>query len=371
VFLEGRRTYVRTKETNLGNLSTEANLWMAKFYDKNTVISMKNSGGIRSMIGYIQAWGDSIAYFPPAANPAAGKQQGDISQLDIENSLRFNNKLSLITVDATGLRRTLEHGVSATAAGATPGQFPQVAGVRFSFDPALPVFDPATGSGGRIRNAVVTNDSGTVILDTLVMKGALYGNPLRNFRLIVLNFIAGGGDGYPFPEIGSNRVNIDTLPVPPDVPGVANFAIPGSEQDAFAEYTKTLLSGTPYHKAETPVTHDYRIQNLSQRADKVFPAPYGMDEKGKDTSSSLDNAPDFVVHPNPTRGHFTIEQKENAGHHMIYIDIYGMQGNRVFSSQHPGRQKWDCNLESKPAGLYYIRINADGKATMLKLVVNR
>ncbi len=449
VFLEGRRTYVRTEETNLGNLSTESNLWMAKFYDSTTVISIKNSGGIRSMIGYIQAWGDSVAYFPPAANPAAGKQQGDISQLDIENSLRFNNLLSLITVDAAGLKRILEHGVSATAPGATPGQFPQVAGLRFSFDPALPVFNPATGTGGRILNAVVTNDSGTMILDTLVMNGALHGDSFRTFRLIVLSFIAGGGDGYPFPVIGSFRVNIDTLPVPTAVPGVADFAIPGSEQDAFAEYTKTLHTGTPYHKAETPVTRDYRIQNLSQRPDSVFPAsvsvsgivspdqtrcynsvqtitaggssggflvqaggsatmiagrnifyqpgtrvehggymhgciapggpwcevqpvlPVTAVEMSKQESPFIDSTPDFIIYPNPSRGKFTIEQKGNSRYRIIRTEIYGIQGNRVYSSHHTGCRKWDCNLESNPAGLYCIRINADGKETILKLVVNR
>ncbi len=363
VFLEGRGTYVRTEETNLGNLSSETNLWMARFYDSTTVISLKNGGSIRSMIGYIQAWGDSIAYFPPAANAKAGKQQGDISRLDIENSLRFNGLLTLITIDAAGLRRTLEHGVSATAPGATPGQFPQVAGLRFSFDPALPVFDSATATGGRIVNAVVTNDSGTVILDTLVVNGALHGNPSRTFRLVVLKYIADGGDGYPFPIIASNRADIDKLPVPPGVPGVANFSIPGSEQDAFAEYTKTFHTGSPYRKAETPVGRDYRIQNLSQRSDSVFPASDGIEDKRVQ--------PDFVVYPNPTQGEFTILQNVGSGYQTIRTDIYGMPGNRVYSSHHSGSGKWNCNLENYPAGLYYIVVNADGKPTLMKLVVGR
>ncbi|MFZ4521347.1 MAG: SdiA-regulated domain-containing protein [Bacteroidales bacterium] len=271
VFLEGRRNFVRTEETNLGNLSAEANLWMAKFYDPSTVISIKNGGGIRSIIGYINAYGDTVIYQPPIANPAAGKLQGDVSQLDIENSLRFNNLLSLLTVDAAGLRRTLEHGVSATAPGATPGQFPQVAGVRFSYNPTLPVYNPTTNTGGRILTAVITNDSGTVVLDTLIMNGALYGNPSRTFRLATLNFMAGGGDNYPFPIIGSNRIDINTLPVPPAVPGVASFAIPGSEQDAFAEYMKSLHSTSPYNKSDRPVTQDYRIENVTLRTDSVLP----------------------------------------------------------------------------------------------------
>jgi 2',3'-cyclic-nucleotide 2'-phosphodiesterase (5'-nucleotidase family) len=80
VFLEGRRNFVRTEETNLGNLSAEANLWLAQFYDPTTVISIKNGGGIRSAIGNVIAVGDNVTLVPPIANPGAGKQSGDISQ---------------------------------------------------------------------------------------------------------------------------------------------------------------------------------------------------------------------------------------------------------------------------------------------------
>ena len=452
VFLEGRRNFVRTEETNLGNMSAEANLWMAKFYDSTAVISIKNGGGIRSIIGYIQAWGDSVVYYPPQANPAAGKQEGDISQLDIENSLRFNNLLSLLTVDAAGLRRTLEHGVSATAPGATPGQFPQIAGVRFSFDPTLPAYNPTTGTGGRIVNAVITNDSGTIITDTLIMSGALHGNPARTFRLVTLNFLAGGGDSYPFPIVGSGRVDINTLPVPPAVPGVANFTTAGSEQDAFAEYTKTLHTANPYNKADLPVTQDYRIQNLTQRTDSVFPAipvsitatdtiPLGQSQcynatqsitvggpagtflvqnggsatmiagmniiylpgtfveeggymhgyiapggpwcevpmafptvavKTDDAASPLlGNNQNFIVYPNPTQGQFIIEQRGDEVYHSIRVDIYGMQGNQVYSSQNNGSRRMEFNLEGNSSGLYHIRLNSDGKVSIFKLILTR
>jgi 2',3'-cyclic-nucleotide 2'-phosphodiesterase (5'-nucleotidase family) len=52
VFLEGRRNFVRTEETNFGNLTSDANLWYAKQYDPQVRISIKNGGGIRSAIGY-------------------------------------------------------------------------------------------------------------------------------------------------------------------------------------------------------------------------------------------------------------------------------------------------------------------------------
>ncbi|WP_395834606.1 hypothetical protein [Archangium violaceum] len=45
--------------------------------------------------------GSDPTYGPPAANPAANKHEGDISQLDIENSLR-----SADTVNASDARIT-------------------------------------------------------------------------------------------------------------------------------------------------------------------------------------------------------------------------------------------------------------------------
>lgn len=261
VFLEGRRNFVRTEETNLGNLSADANLWMARFYDSTTSVSIKNGGGIRSVIGYVNAVGSTVNLEPPLANPSAGKAQGDISQLDIENSLRFNNQLSLLTLTASGLRSILEHGVRATAPGVTPGQFPQLSGVRMSYDPTRP-------QNARIISAVITDSAGAN-LDTLVMNGQLYGNPTRTFRVVTLNFLAGGGDSYPFNTLGTNRVDLATLS--PTGPGLASFTTAGSEQDAFAEYMKSNYSTIPYASVETAIALDTRLENLTQRADDILP----------------------------------------------------------------------------------------------------
>ena len=261
VFLEGRRNFVRTEETNLGNISAEANLWMAKFYDPATVISIKNGGGIRSAIGNVIAVGNNVTLVPPIANPSAGKQSGDISQLDIENSLRFNNQLSLVTLTASGMRSILENAVAATTATATPGQFAQVAGVRYSYNFSLP-------AGSRILNAVVTNAAGNIV-DTLVLNGTTYGNLSRTFRVVTLNFLAGGGDGYPFNTLGTNRVDLNTVPA--QGPALASFANAGSEQDAFAEYMKNQFSTTPYGIAETALAQDCRIQRVPARTDNVLP----------------------------------------------------------------------------------------------------
>ncbi len=265
VFLEGRRNIVRTEETNLGNITAEANLWMAKFYDPTTVISIKNAGGIRSAIGNVIAVGDDLTLSPPIANVGAGKQAGDISQLDIENSLRFNNQLSLVTLTATGLRAVLEHAVNGTTATATPGQFAQVAGVRYSYN-----FSNAVGS--KILNAVVTDASGNII-DTLVLNGVTQGDLTRTFRVVTLSFLAGGGDSYPFVALSSNRLDLNS--VPEQGPAMASFATAGSEQDVFAEYMKSQYSSTPYGIAETALVNDCRVQRVPARADNVLPPSAG------------------------------------------------------------------------------------------------
>jgi 2',3'-cyclic-nucleotide 2'-phosphodiesterase (5'-nucleotidase family) len=261
VYLEGRRNFVRTEETNLGNLSADANLWLGKFYDNSVTISIKNGGGIRSSIGAIEAVGSVVTVGPPAANPSAGKLLGDISRLDIENSLRFNNLLSTLTLTAANLRTILEHGVAASGPGQTQGRFPQISGVRFSYNETLP-------AGSRILNAVITDNAGNTI-DSLVVNGAVYGNPSRTFRVITLNFLAGGGDGYPFNTLATGRVDLNTLSV--SGPNNATFAIPGSEQDAFAEYMKNFHTVTPYNKAETPASADIRIQEVNDRIDCIYP----------------------------------------------------------------------------------------------------
>ncbi len=270
VFLEGRRNLVRTEETNLGNLSSDANLWYAQQYDPTVKISIKNGGGIRSAIGYVNAVGNNVDLEPNQANVGAGKLAGDISQLDVENSLRFNNRLVILSANVAGIRRLVEHGISATRPGATPGQFPQIGGLSFSYDSALT-------AGSKIRSLVTIDGNGNR-LDTLVRNGQLYGDTNRVFRLVTLNFLANpsgagspiGGDGYPFPSNTFNRVDLDTAL---KSTGTSNFTAIGSEQDAFAEYLQArhATAQTAYSVRDTNLIGDRRIQLLNARPDAIFP----------------------------------------------------------------------------------------------------
>ncbi len=211
VYLEGRRGEVRTEETNLGDLSSDAALWYAQQFDGGTVVALRNGGGIRDSIGSFSTAGGGTEELPPAANPEAGKRAGDVSQLDVQNALRFNNNLSLVTVTASELERILEHSVAATAPGATPGQFAQVSGIAYAYDATrqAQVLNGTTGAvtteGQRIRSAAITDRDGR-ILDVLVRDGQVVGDPNRQIRMVTLDFLASpsatapalGGDSYPF-----------------------------------------------------------------------------------------------------------------------------------------------------------------------------
>lgn len=260
VFLEGRRNLVRTEETNFGNLTADANLWYARQYDNQVRISIKNGGGIRSAIGNVNAVGTNIILENTVANPSAGKVRGDISQLDIENSLRFNNGLVIGSVNAAGLKRIFEHAISATAPSATPGQFPQVGGVMFSYD-------TTKARGSEIISLVVT-DSALNRLDTVVRNGLLVGDTSRIFKFVTLDFLFTGGDSYPFPTNAFNRVNLDTAI---KTTGIATFTTTGKEQDAFAEYMGTFHNTNPYNIRDTSLLGDRRIQLRNTRNENIFP----------------------------------------------------------------------------------------------------
>lgn len=266
VYLNGLRQTVRTEESNLGNLTADANLWRAWQADPAVSLSLKNGGGIRDSIGAVLGYGGGAEYVPPLPNPAVGKEFGDISQLDIENALRFNNGLSILTLTAQQLRDTIEWSVAGVAPGATPGQFPQVSGLWFSYDPSQPrmTYTMSGGAivginnpGSRVRTLVATRADGR--LDLVVENGVLVGDPNRTFRLVTLGFLANGGDNYYPLTQASSRVDL--------APTSGNaFTTDGSEQAALAAYLRHIQV---FSQPDTQASEDQRIQNLALRTDTV------------------------------------------------------------------------------------------------------
>lgn len=258
VYLEGDRSFVRNEETNLGHLSALANIAYAQANGHPaTAISLKNGGGIRASIGAfdIAPGATSGTKGPTRANASVGKQAGDISQLDIEFALRFNNGLSVLTVTAEELKALLEHGVAALG---SQGRFPQVAGMRFSYDPTL-------AAGSRIRTLVVDDPDGAGPGNTpelVYSAGALVVAPGTTYRLVTLGFLADGGDGYPFAGLSA--------PARADLLVGSGFTAAGGEQRALADYlVATHPRAAPYAEADRAAAQDLRIQNLSVRSEAL------------------------------------------------------------------------------------------------------
>ncbi|PZV02912.1 MAG: alkaline phosphatase [Cyanobium sp.] len=275
VYLEGERNLVRNQETNLGNLSADANKTAAEaaLVGGTIVASLKNGGGIRTAIGSVEVGsGDKN---PPLANPGAGKTEGGISQLDIENSLRFNNLLIVFDTDAAGLKAILEHSVAVLG---NQGRFPQIGGISFSFDPDL-------AAGSRITSIAAIAEDDTVIA-RLVENGEVSIDAPSSISVVTLNFLANGGDGYPIKANGHNFRYLladgsissaidETL----DFTASSTFTTVGQsaltilgEQKAFqthllAEYGSPA---TAFDQADTPANLDQRIQNQIFTADTIF-----------------------------------------------------------------------------------------------------
>jgi 5'-nucleotidase len=153
VDLDGERARVRSAETNLGNLIADAML--AKTRGLGTSVALMNGGGIRASI-----------------------PSGEVTMGKVLEVLPFGNKITTVRVHGRDLTAALENGVSQVESGA--GRFPQVAGVRFTYDPGAP-------AGGRVRSVELWDRIAQAYRAVL---------PDEDVVIATNDFLAGGGDGY-------------------------------------------------------------------------------------------------------------------------------------------------------------------------------
>ncbi|WP_211167703.1 esterase-like activity of phytase family protein [Pseudanabaena yagii] len=266
VYLEGDRAFGRAQEVNLGDITADANLFKAKAALGNNAIlfSLKNGGGLRASIGAI---GEDGGKEPPAASSV--KPAGAISQLDVENALRFDNKLMVFDTTAQGLLNILNY-----AAGLAPGNggYAQLGGIRFSYDPTKP-------AGSKVQDVAIYDLNGSLVAK-VVDNGVILPTAPATISAVVLNFTANGGDGYPIKANADNfryLLSDGTLsaPISKTLDFTAAANVPTNtlgEQKAFEDFLRTF-HGTPqtaYSVADTSASLDQRIQNLSVRQDEVF-----------------------------------------------------------------------------------------------------
>ncbi|CAH1207773.1 hypothetical protein PAECIP111893_02777 [Paenibacillus plantiphilus] len=154
VVLDGDRSNVRAKETNLGNFIADGMLAKAKVL-KNADVAIMNGGGIRASI-----------------------DEGDITMGELRTVMPFGNTLYVLDVTGQALKDGLENGVSGAKLTDLPGKFPQVAGLRFKWDPSQP-------AGSKVYDVEIKNGNGYTPI-----------NLTATYRLATNSFVANGGDGY-------------------------------------------------------------------------------------------------------------------------------------------------------------------------------
>lgn len=286
VYLDGRRSQVRTQETNLGNLTADANLWYANQLnpanDSAVLVSIKNGGGIRTEIGTSKLPAgsndpDDLQFFPPVNNA--------VTEGHLRATLRFNNGLVRLSLTAQELKDVIEHALSEYAPGVTDGGFPQIGGMRITYNPLATPSQTAeltssngqdsivvTVPGERVREMVIVRANGSEMI--IVENGQLAVDANMPINVVTLNFLANGGDGYPFTiaNLTNRRMNYydgtgfgDPGDFPDGVltndPGMSSdISSTGGEQDALAEYMMATFPNTnPFDLSETDNEEDKRI----------------------------------------------------------------------------------------------------------------
>ena len=163
VDLDGERTNIRSQETNLGNLVADSMLHNARHTGDD--IAIINGGGIRATI-----------------------PRGDITLGQVISVLPFDNYLVSFNLTGEQILLALENGVSRVEE--TEGRFPQVAGLRFNWDPEA--------------------EPGSRIVSAEVAKGGVYEpiNPAEIYRVVTNNFLYQGGDGYTMFSEGTDFINL-------------------------------------------------------------------------------------------------------------------------------------------------------------------
>jgi len=144
---------VRSSETNLGNLMTDAMLAKAKTIDSNTTIAVQNGGGIR-----------------------ASMDQGAITVGEVLKVMPFGNALAIMEITGEELLGALE--ISVGQAPKENGGFLHVAGMKFKYD-------STKATGDRVTEVMVLEGENYVAL-----------NAAKTYTVATNSFTAKGGDGF-------------------------------------------------------------------------------------------------------------------------------------------------------------------------------
>ncbi|HRO15264.1 MAG TPA: bifunctional metallophosphatase/5'-nucleotidase [Paracoccus sp. (in: a-proteobacteria)] len=145
------RADCRARECQMGTLVADAMLDRVR--DQGVTIAIQNGGGLRASI-----------------------DAGPVTMGEIISVLPFQNTLATFHTTGDTILRALENGASQYEEQA--GRFAQVAGLKYTVDPAAP-------AGGRISGVQVRQGESWVPID-----------PAATYGVVTNNYVRNGGDGY-------------------------------------------------------------------------------------------------------------------------------------------------------------------------------
>ena len=165
VELNGVKAEVRTGETNLGNLITDALVWGAAEAGTKVDAAVTNGGGIRASIS-----------------------KGNITKKDINTVLPFGNTLSIVKVTGAELLEALEASTYCTPE--TIGGFPHVSGIVFTVDTGK-VYD----QGEQYPGSTYYGPKSIQRVSIQSVGGKAF-DPNATYTIATNDFMAAGGDTY-------------------------------------------------------------------------------------------------------------------------------------------------------------------------------
>lgn len=159
--IDGSRESCRTRECEMGNLVADAILDRVK--GQGVTIVVQNGGGLRASI-----------------------DQGKVTMGEVLTVLPFQNTLATFQLTGKDLVASLEGGVSEIEEG--KGKFPQVSGLKYSFDKSV------APNAGRVKSVEVMENGAWAPIDEA-----------KEYLVATNNYVRQGGDGYKL--FGSNAKN--------------------------------------------------------------------------------------------------------------------------------------------------------------------
>ena len=165
VELNGVKAEVRTGETNLGNLITDALVWGAAEAGTKVDAAVTNGGGIRASIS-----------------------KGNITKKDINTVLPFGNTLSIVKVTGAELLEALEASTYCTPEAI--GGFPHVSGIVFTVDTGK-VYD----QGEQYPGSTYYGPKSIQRVSIQSVGGKAF-DPNATYTIATNDFMAAGGDTY-------------------------------------------------------------------------------------------------------------------------------------------------------------------------------